>query len=459
MNVAGLHPELERRSPNGVGAAIALSTVESLARAAITTWSRPVPGINERIPLPLSPNVEAAFTTDATSFNLDRAAHTVSLNVSVWLHVAGNPAQRIATLTYAVTQAPLGIIIDQTTLTVSFEPRGMGTIAPNPGTVVDPQAVIAAGYITSTGAPDLDRFNQEVYFPFLWNVSQGLVRSVIRSLPVPQPLAAMTVIRPVTPVKAELVDDYLLVWSELATAVVPDCAEQPSPIPPSSLTWQLRPGSPQPSSPFDTLNPPFAIYYAAQPVLNWHSAVLKPAVLVSQSGGSVVGWRFDAAIGLDTLLVELVPAANGGSIEASAALKVVGVASAWLNLPCGPVGLVSGAVQADASATAGLTMTYDASSYRIDTVLDAHGAINGGSVVISTGGALGIFGSILGDLVNWLVHLGIIHIDTQFSQRGSTAIWDAGRLNATSPGLEFEPRMRIGDRSALIAVFERQPDD
>jgi hypothetical protein len=193
---------------------------------------------------------------------------------------------------------------------------------------------------------------------------------------------------------------------------------------------------------------------AGDPILDWHVGVLKPAVMVSQSGGTVVGWRFDAAIGLDSLRVELIPAPNGGSIAAVAGLKIVGVASAWLTLPCGAqAGLINGSIQADGAASGQLTVAYDTSSHSVDANFAVQGGIDQNSGKISVGG---IFGSILGDLATWLVHLGVIKIGSQFSERGHTVIWDAARINGLSSSPFINPRMRVGNASALVAMFDKE---
>lgn len=453
MNTAELHTEFEKRSPHGVGAALDLKLIEPLAKTEIGKLNSPMPGINQQIPLPLSNTIQAGFNVNGSSLTFDAVAHAISLDLDVWLHTAKKPTDRIMTFSYSLRQEPVDVDLNQSTLAVTFTPISAAGIAPS-NTVRDPSAdqrLIDAGYVTPTGAADWNRFNNEVGYPFVWNVAQGLTRSVIRSLPVPQPISALGVIRPVIPINAAFVEDYLLIWSERATAIIPDCGASPSPLTPSRQSWRLRPGSPAPSSPFDTARPPFAVYVAGDPILNWHSGVLKPAVLISQSGGSVVSWRFDAAIGLDTLLVELVPAANGGSIEANAGLKVVGVASAWLNLPCGPVGLISASIQGDASANGSLTVGYDSKSHKITADLAVKAAVDGRTVKISTGG---IFGSVIADLISWLIYLGVINIATQFNERADTVIWDAGQMDSTGK-YTFNPSTRVGDGSALIAMFPK----
>jgi hypothetical protein len=447
VTAADLHDYFEHQSPKGIGVAVDLLVVEKLARATISAFAKPMPGVNQQIALPSSKTIQAGFAVDSKTFKFEPTKHEVTCNIVVYLHVIGDPTSKIVTLTYAVSQEPFDVEVDQRSLTVALTPTGTTPISPGTETWEDD----ADKRLSRAGYPTRERFKEEVYYAFVSNVARGLVRSVVRSLPIPQPLAALGAIQPVIPIQASLQDDYLVVWSDKATVMVPECGEKPSPVPVSNASWRRRVGAPPPGSAYDELRPPIALYIAADPLLNWHSGVLKPAVMVSQTGGSTISWRFDVAIGLDNLLVELVPSPNGGTIESTAGLKLVGVVATWLNLPCGPLDLASVSIQGDASAHGSLSVWPDKVSRTVDSAYTVQATIDP-HLGISTGG---ILAPIVGELGVWLIELGVIKIATTFSHRGNTVIWDAGRIDTTTIA-NFDPQLRVGTKSALILIFDKK---
>lgn len=453
-NTKTLHDALEHLSPDGVGVGISLHWLDLQCRNAISAMvSQPRPGINQQIPLPATTKFEAGFNTDPSKFVLDATQHTITLSLDIYLHLSGSPSATILTFKYDVINAQIRPVVDQSTFELFIEPA-KGASSNLSGQTYDSNAdarLITAGYVKPDGTADRQRFEQEIVYPFVWINGQGLVRAIFRSLPIPNIFGSLQTIRPVVPIKTSLDEAYLLVWSEKALVDLPICGAQKPLNGTPTNQWRLRPGSPSPSSPFDTQIPQFGLYFAGGTLLDWHAELMMPAVMVSHTEGGFIGWRYDAAVGLQTLLVELVPAANGGSIEASAGLAIVGVASAWMNGPCGiRIGLIDGTLQGNGHAAASFSVLFDTRSFQVKTVLDINADIDKSSVHITAGGG-GIITSILADLIEWLYRIGVININTQYSRHSDSTLLDAtGLLPA-----QWNPRMRVGQRSTLLACFPK----
>jgi hypothetical protein len=238
-----------------------------------------------------------------------------------------------------------------------------------------------------------------------------------------------------------------MVYSKKARLNVPDCGGTPT-VPLTNKNATAVHDVPKPWSPQDNSTPLIAVYYSATPIVDWHAAVVKPGVVIRNETDGFIGWGTYAAIGVDSLLVVFTPSAAGGTLTARMDLEALGHASAWLNGPCGVrLDVITASLTATGQATATLTVTTNIQALQLKSVFTVSGNIDKGSINISTGGLLG---PIIGEVVEWLIKIGALRVDSTFSERGETVLSALERLEIRDP-VVFQ---RVAEQSVLFGLVE-----
>ncbi len=304
--------------------------------------------------------VEAAFTVDANTFLIDTTGPTLTLTLTTWLHVAGNPRARIASFDLEIRDARMIAFADPLDGGVYLEPEP--NVRPRElrreydvHDATTASRVISAGFVDAGGAADFARFEQEVMYPFLWVNLRGLVRAVFRSIPLPQLLRMFRNIAPVPSIECDIVDGYLMAWTKEARVVIADC-ETPKTearlLPrmtstPASLPW----------SPLDYADPPVVFYLSS---------------------------------------------------------------TAWMNGPCGlRVDLAGSGITGNGEATSDLTI--ELQKALLKGKLETKGEVDAGSVNLIPNGLLA---SVIPEIVEWLLESGILRVDTSFGDRSEMTLFD-----------------------------------
>jgi len=449
MRFANIHGFFEAKSPQGVGAAIGLSFIERLAKKTLQRLAgKRVRGLNQEIPIFPITGVEAGFEFDPTNLKIETNHGTISFKLMIWLHLAGSAADRIVSFDFEFVDETIEITVDQAGAGVYFEPDPTANLMLSQQTV-DPNAdqhLKDGGFVDASGNADWTRFNNEVLFPFLWINSRGLIRSIFRSIPLPQLFKLFRCILPVAPFYAQIESGHLCIWTDRATAVIPGCGgENPVKDIPAK-TWEKVTGVAFPWSPRDENEPAWALYYSAPPIIDWHADVFRPAVAIHTETDGFVGFSVDAALSLESLRVVFNPSAVGGTISAFAGLRAAGYASAWINGPCGiRTDVATTALTGNGGAAATFALAFDNPGQKLDANLAITADIDRGSVNLTTGGVLGF---VVGEIVELLYKTGTLRIDSSYEHRSQTMLLDYSSLGLGNLDLW----QRVSEDSILVGI-------
>src|SRR5262249_35465497 len=147
------------------------------------------------------------------------------------------------------------------------------------------QALISAGYVKPDGSADKDRFLNELYYGFKWLNARNLLPAIVRSVPFPQIQKWFLAFLLDAPFAYHVADSYLLIYSNSIRNIKHNCGSSEMPTQPANQNWQLRAGTPPPSSPYDGTQPDYLSYVAATNLVSWHAGQVAPALALSGSGG------------------------------------------------------------------------------------------------------------------------------------------------------------------------------
>jgi hypothetical protein len=443
-----IHDELEKESSkSGVGAAVALDLIQAMGRQQLTALNKaPVKGINQDISLYPLDKVAAAFKTDVDSFVVNTDTGALSLDLEVYLHVAGSPMDVIAVFKYSVSEGPTRPVVDQSDLHVYLEPGpGATLVLKTWDKTKDADGLIKGlGYVDLQGEPDWVRFNQEVISPFIWINGRGLLRAVYRSIAVPQVFDFMRVIKPSPPINAKIVPDYLMTWSLDAAVDYKQCSDAKK-APPGKQKATPVLGVKKPWSKIDDQVPPIVTYYGSQPLLRWHADSVTAAIPIDrQPEGTFLDWGARSDVTVSDLELSFIPSAAGGAIVASFILRALGTVSAWITGPCGvhqDIGSV--AMTADGEAKATLTLNLVPAKQRVESSWDVKGGLNKDSVRLS-GNLLGLPVPFIAE---WLIRLGLLKVPLELGERGHQTLIDLSNFSATA----IARGSRVAEHSAAYA--------
>jgi hypothetical protein len=457
MTVANLHDDFEHECPRGIGGGIAIKHVQALAEQAIKLLNaKGVNGLNQGIPLYPAQTVEAAFAIVGGSFKIDTGP-SLSISIETWLHVVGKPKDRIVTFHFDITRAAMNAYADQTDGNVYVEPDATARPKLAKGFEYDNDRdahLIAAGYVdATTKSADVTRFEQEVLYPFLWVNLRGMVRSIFRSIPLPQVLKMFRAFAPVPPIRCSITDDYLLSWTDEAKVTLEACGGDTGERL-IQAQWNATTGTPLPWSPFDNDTPPIVLYISAVPLLEWHAGALKPGVVLSAEQSGFVSWGVYGGVGVQSLTVTLKPSSRGGTISANAELFAEGYATAWMNGPCGVrIDLIGAAFNGPGHLTADVEVKYDDVAKRLRGSIATKAELDASKLNLTPAGLLVI---VYVEVLEWLLKTGILRVDTSFEDRSELTMFDTLRLTDIN---RVSFLQRVGEGSVLLAARERTDDD
>jgi hypothetical protein len=455
MPIADIHDLFQAQCPDGVGIAVSWGDLEGAAAKIVDRLSHPTPQVNSDVPLPQYPRVRFSFLLDLGRFQLRANGH-LDLGLTVTLHPAGRPDLPIVTLDMSITDVPLAIGADPVSGNLRWTaPANVPVIGPP---VWGPDAnLISAGYVTAGGGADRPRFEEEIYYGFVWITSANFVSGIVANIPIPQVQDWITAFTMGRPLSAQWLNGYLLVWaSATANSIIcgPTLPPMNSNVP---ARWQSAPVPPGVLSKFDDTSPRLLLYISAQRLLDWTSAGVMPAVMFNASGGGYIQWNFRAAAGLASITLDLTPSATGGTLALTGVLDVLGDASAWIDGPCGTtLASVDESLKATASLQANLSASFDPSTLSIDVDAALSVAIDPASVELGGGGLPWPIQPVVNDIISFLVQRGAIQLPTAYARFQHSYVLDLSQIAGSKKDLGTVLQ-RVADRSVLFGISLRKP--
>ncbi|MDD9996687.1 MAG: hypothetical protein OXQ89_02975 [Rhodospirillaceae bacterium] len=215
--------------------------------------------------------------------------------------------------------------------------------------------------------PVLDNYERKVEAVILWTSSSSAVQLVVNALP-PIDLGEMVPwLTLLDPLELNYGGRYLIISSEKVRMTIGACS-------PVDIIVEPDPKFPyQAADPIETKKSRSvaAVYLPKSRLVELVSRNVIPAVMYDTGErGGIIKWRMNGAFGLKEFTVDV---AGGilvgnpwsgdfklsGTLSASTAVNLSGVARAWIDGPCGVrVGLASASVQGDGRFGAAIEITY-----------------------------------------------------------------------------------------------------
>jgi hypothetical protein len=328
MTVKAIHDFLEQHCPVGGAFAIESRIISQAVSEVIKSLAKPSDS-NSNLPMDQAPpQLRFSFGFDAASFSLS-TSFGLSIRLEVWLHARNRGSDPIVTVVYDITDALLEPLYDTATSEFHWISKSIKSIAMISEVWGTDQALIDAGYVKSDSSADKQKFLEEIWYGFKWVTARNLLPNIMRNIPFPQVQTWFLPFALQFPFKHQIQDGYLIIWTEFVQNVFENCGKSQAPADPPPPKWRLRAGSPAPSSPYDNTSPKFALYIAATNLVSWQAGALAPAVMLSGSGGGFIRWSYDVAVAIQSLMMDLIPAPNGGEIALHVDLRLAGQASDW----------------------------------------------------------------------------------------------------------------------------------
>jgi hypothetical protein len=448
MSVKSIHEYLEKACPDGAAFAIEHSVVSALIEKKIKSLATGS-GANTNIALNQSSGVRFSFLFDDHAFALSPNLE-LSIDLRVWLHPTGQPNNPIVTLLYRIARARIQPLYDTTISEFCWISVSTGSVTLVSETWGTDQALIDAGYEKTDHTTDKQRFLEEIFYGFKWVNDANLLPSIIRNIPFPQLQKWFLPFALQFPFDYAIQDGYLIIWTKLVSNIFHNCGPAQTPSTPPKSGFQVRAGSPAPSSPYDNYSPPFALYIAATNLVSWQANQLAPAVMLSGSGGGFIRWGYDLAVGVKSFMLDLIPAPNGGGLALHLDLRVAGIATAWIDGPSGTrLSLASCSLTADGTVDASAVVEYVPKTGQIDLDTTIHAAIDKSSIDLSGGG---LFNEVEADVIEFLIKSGLFNIDTSYYSRTRMPLVN---LNDVTPRTRSQALQRIGDLSMLTFYIDK----
>jgi hypothetical protein len=448
MTVKTVHDFLESNCPNGGGFAIGGNDLAGVIEGIIISLASST-GRNTNIPLDQSSSVRFSFLFDSASFQLSTTLG-LSVKLKIKLHPNGKPNEPIVTVDYDIQDAQLEPLYDTAVAEFCWISASTGSISLADETWGTDQALIDAGYQKSDHTADKEKFLEDIYYGFKWLNSRALLPSIIRNIPFPQVQKWFLPFALMSPFKYAVQSRDLIIWTDVVRNVFQGCGTSETPSTPPSPSWRVRPGSPAPSSRFDNADVPFALYIAATNLVSWQAGQVAPAVMLSGGGGGFIRWSYDVAAAVRSLMLDLIPAPNGGGLSLHLALRIAGLATAWIDGPSGTrLSLATAGLTADGTVDATAIVEYDPKSGHIDLETTVAAAIDKNSVDLSGGG---LFDEVLADIVEFLFKRGTFNIDTSYYSRTKMPLIDLNDLALP----HIEAFQRVGNRSMLTFYARKE---
>jgi hypothetical protein len=419
MPFGQLHDFFERQCPDGTGIGLRISLIERLGRAVIDTLGRPLLNVNSDVPLPQHPQVRFSFTLDPGSFRL-RPGGLLSLNLTVWLHPAGHPDLPIVTLTFSIADATVQVGTDPVDGDLRWVPRGSTLPTVSAPAWGPDKNLIAAGYVTNTGAADRNKFNEDIYYGFVWITSANLVSGIVANLPIPQVHRWVIPFSLKPPIESSFSTDYLAIWSNLVGVNPIFCGPTNPPLSTRIVTnWNVGPMPPGPLSPDENASPELLIYVAAQQLLDRKAGTLMPAVMLdATNGGGYIRWNLRASAGLAALTLTLQPSNNGGSLIVDGRLNLIGDASAWIDGPSGiRAASIDESLKANADVHGSITARFDVATFLVDLDTSIGVTVDQRTVQLGGGGLLSWpIQPVVNAIVEFLINRGAIELPSVYNR-------------------------------------------
>ncbi|MEQ1758230.1 MAG: hypothetical protein ABL986_07925 [Vicinamibacterales bacterium] len=448
MSLSSLHDYFETETPEGGGFAIHSSAMRTTIAALFGALAVPAPS-NTNIAMDQASRVRFSFLFDASTFRLS-GTFECSVNVRVWLHPAGQSHAAIVTAEYQIQNARIEPIFDTAVKEFKWTTRSVGSVvlASETWSPTD-AALVAAGYALPDGSGDRQRFLDEIYYGFKWLNARNLLPSVLTNIPFPQVQNWFLPFSLQFPFTTSVFDDYLVVWTNEVRAVFHDCGNINDGSTAPVSQWQLRPGSPNPESPYDAQTPGFAMYLGAQNLVSWQALRLAPAVMLSDSGGGFLRWSYDVAVSVRSFMLDLIPGQGGGRLELNSGLRAVGQATAWVDGPSGSrLSLATAALTADGQVRVTAEVEFEAKTRQLVLETTVRAAIDRNSVDLTGGGLVWPLTAVGAEIAEILFKSGAIQVDTSYYSRTVMPLFDLTRASLMQ---QTRPVHRVGRRSLLTS--------
>lgn len=281
------------------------------------------------------------------------------------VHPFGHPEQVIAS--YEVTlDRPLDVFLAYSEATRELRWASSTSPLANVAPSFTPEA---EQILQGLGLPEpvLDTYERKVETTIIWNTSNTFVQLVINSLP-PIDLGELAPwLTLIDPLLFDYRARYLVVTSDRVRMTIGNCT-------PVDVVVEPDPNFPYGMPPpveSRTSNALVAAYLPKTRLVDFVSGTVMPAVMYDTGErGGLIKWRMNGAFGLKSFTVDVsggIQIGNPltgnltlrGTLSASTAIALTGVARAWVDGPCGiKVGLASASIQGDGAFAADIVMTY-----------------------------------------------------------------------------------------------------
>ncbi|WP_298974327.1 hypothetical protein [uncultured Roseobacter sp.] len=313
------------------------------------------------------PVYDLAYSGFVRVLRLDLTSGTPTLEseLTATVHPYGDPSRVIATYDVSLGR-PLDLYMAYSE--ASRELRWASTTSPlanvSPSFTADAEMILK-----DLGVPEpvLDTYERKVETTIVWNTSNTFVPLVLNALP-PVDLGEVAPwLTLLDPLHFDFGDRYVVVTSDKVKMTIGGC----------SLVDVII--EPDPDFPYSMPDPVetskssshVSVYLPKTRLVEFVANNVLPAIMYDTGNrGGIVKWRMNGAFGLKKFTVDVsggVQVGNPwsgnltlrGTLSASTAIALTGVARAWIDGPCGArVGLASASIQGDGAFAADIALTY-----------------------------------------------------------------------------------------------------
>ncbi|SDO98962.1 hypothetical protein SAMN04489798_4389 [Pseudomonas arsenicoxydans] len=295
-------------------------------------------GVNPNSPSAYMGNIEMpvyqlAYSVFVDTLTVSPTGSGASLytKLTANIHPLGRPGEVIRSYEIETSNhAKLSLGLDEATNEVFWRQQGGVIPRITPSWGPDADNILSS---TTIPAPQKDNYLAEVEAQIIWMTGPTFVSLVAGVLPRYQLTEIIPWLRFSAPLVVSIEPSHILITAPRARMTIGDCMPETIDIIPDPA---FPYGEAIPTAIVNSDDIDLAVYAPRTRLLSFFADKIKPAIMVSDSGGGVIKWSANGSIGLTSLEVDITTSRSlSGVIIVKAVIDFHADARAWIDGPCG----------------------------------------------------------------------------------------------------------------------------